>query len=115
MNKEFVMDTSGKNVLWIHRKYLLDFQASQSLNGWPIDCCLYYRANSHPPCQLTILREGSFFGEVAILRNAPRAATIRELADVEVYALKRDGVLQLARADANFNRYLKNAALRYSG
>jgi hypothetical protein len=54
-------------------------------------------------------------GEVAILRDAPRAATIRALADVEVYALKRDGVLQLARADANFDRYLKNAALRYSG
>lgn len=68
-----------------------------------------------PPCQLTILREGSFFGEVAILRDAPRAATIRALADVEVYALKRDGVLELARADANFDRYLKNAALRYSG
>ena len=68
-----------------------------------------------PPCQLTILREGSFFGEVAILRDAPRAATIRALADVEVYALPRDGVLQLARADADFDRYLKNAALRYSG
>ena len=67
-----------------------------------------------PPCQLTILREGSFFGEVAILRDAPRAATIRALADVEVYALQRDGVLELARADANFDRYLKNAALRYS-
>jgi CRP-like cAMP-binding protein len=52
---------------------------------------------------------------VAILRDAPRAATIRALADVEVYALQRDGVLELARADANFDRYLKNAALRYSG
>jgi CRP-like cAMP-binding protein len=68
-----------------------------------------------PTCQLTILREGSFFGEVAILRDAPRAATIRALADVEVYTLKRDGVLQLARAEANFDRYLKNAALSYSG
>jgi CRP-like cAMP-binding protein len=68
-----------------------------------------------PPCQLAILREGLFFGEVAILRDAPRAATIRALADVEVYALQRDGVLQLARADANFDQYLKDAALWYSG
>jgi hypothetical protein len=68
-----------------------------------------------PPYQLMILREGSFFGEVAILRDAPRAATIRAVVDVEVYALPRDGVLQLARADANFDQYLKDAALRYSG
>jgi hypothetical protein len=67
-----------------------------------------------PSCQLKILREGSFFGEVAILRDAPRAATIRALSDVEVYVLQRDGVLQLAQADANFDRYLKDAALRYS-
>jgi voltage-gated potassium channel len=67
-----------------------------------------------PSCQLKILREGSFFGEVAILRDAPRAATIRALSDVEVYVLQRDGVLRLARADANFDRYLKDAAVRYS-
>ena len=67
-----------------------------------------------PPCQLKSLREGSFFGEVAILRDAPRAATIRALSDVEVYVLQRDGVLQLAQADANFDRYLKDAAVRYS-
>lgn len=59
--------------------------------------------------------EGSFFGEVAILWDAPRAATIRALADVEVYALRRDGVLQLAHADPDFDRYLKDAALQYSG
>ena len=68
-----------------------------------------------PPRQLTVMREGSFFGEVAILWDAPRAATIRALADVEVYALRRDGVLQLAHADPDFDRYLKDAALQYSG
>jgi long-chain acyl-CoA synthetase len=67
-----------------------------------------------PPCQLTILREGSFFGELAILRDTPRAATIRALTDGEVYALGRDGVLQLAQAHADFDRYLKYASLQYS-
>ena len=61
-----------------------------------------------------MLREGSFFGELAILRDAPRAATIRAFADVEVYALRRDGVLQLARAHADFDRYLQAAALEYA-
>ena len=67
-----------------------------------------------PPERLTILREGSFFGELAILRDAPRAATVRALVDVEVYALRRDGVLQLARAHADFNHYLQAAAMQYA-
>jgi len=66
-----------------------------------------------PPERLMILRPGSFFGELAILRDAPRAATIRALDDVEVYALRRDGVLQLARAHADFDRYLQAAATQY--
>ena len=67
-----------------------------------------------PPRQLAVLRQGSFFGELAILRDAPRATTIRALTDVEVYALRRDGVLQLARAHAEFDRYLQDAARQYA-
>lgn len=67
-----------------------------------------------PPERLAILRPGSFFGELAILRDTPRAATIRALTDVEVYALRRDAVLELARANADFNRYLQAAAEQYS-
>jgi long-chain acyl-CoA synthetase len=59
-------------------------------------------------------RQGSFFGELAILRDAPRATTIRALTDVEVYALRRDGVLQLARAHGEFGRYLQDAARQYA-
>jgi len=67
-----------------------------------------------PAERLTVLREGAFFGELAILKDAPRAATIRALTDVEVYALRRDGVLQLARAHAEFSRYLEAAARQYA-
>lgn len=67
-----------------------------------------------PAARLTVLRPGSFFGELAILRDAPRAATIRALTDIEVYALRRDGVLQLARSHADFDRYLQAAARQYS-
>ena len=68
-----------------------------------------------PAERLTVLREGAFFGELAILKDAPRAATIRALTDVEVYALRRDGVLQLAQAHAEFNHYLEAAARQYAG
>lgn len=67
-----------------------------------------------PPQRLTVMREGSFFGELAILSDAPRAATIRALTDVKVYAIRRDAVLQLARLHADFNRYLQDAALQYA-
>ncbi|MCE9629269.1 MAG: cyclic nucleotide-binding domain-containing protein, partial [Planctomycetia bacterium] len=70
------------------------------------------RGGSSQP--LSVLREGSFFGELAILQDAARAATIRALTDVEVYALRRDAVLQLAQAHADFDRYLQAAARQYS-
>jgi len=69
---------------------------------------------SDSPHRLAVLREGSFFGELAILRDAPRSTTIRALSDVEVYALRRDGVLQLARSHADFDQYLQAAARQYA-
>ena len=66
------------------------------------------------PTPLAVLREGSFFGELAILHDAPRAATVRALGDGEVYALGREGVLQLARAHPDFARYLEAVAREYS-
>jgi long-chain acyl-CoA synthetase len=67
-----------------------------------------------PPQRLAVLREGAFFGELAILRDAPRAATIRAVGDVEVYALRRDAVLQLAQLHVDFSRYLQGAAREYA-
>lgn len=66
-----------------------------------------------PAQRLTVLAPGSFFGELAILKDAPRAATVRALKDVEVYALRRDGVVELARQHADFDGYLQAAARRY--
>jgi hypothetical protein len=67
-----------------------------------------------PGKRLAVLREGSFFGELAILTDAPRATTVRALTDVEIYALRRDAVLELARAHATFRTYLEAAARQYA-
>lgn len=68
----------------------------------------------NPPRRMQVLREGAYFGELAILRDAPRAATIRTLTEVEVYALGRTAVRQLAAAHPDFDRYLRSAAAAYA-
>jgi CRP-like cAMP-binding protein len=69
---------------------------------------------SNPPRRLQVLREGAYFGELAVLAEAPRAATIRALTEVEVYALGRTAVRQLAGLHADFDRYLRSAAAAYA-
>jgi acyl-CoA synthetase (AMP-forming)/AMP-acid ligase II len=68
----------------------------------------------NPPRRLQVLREGAYFGELAVLQEAPRAATIRALTEVEVYALGRTAVRQLAGLHADFDRYLRSAAAAYA-
>jgi uncharacterized protein YhbP (UPF0306 family) len=61
--------------------------------------------------ELETLRDGQFFGEVAILRDTPREATARAQTDVTLLALKRDTFQQLVAgslgATPDFDRVIK--------
>jgi long-chain acyl-CoA synthetase len=62
--------------------------------------------------QLAVLSEGAYFGEVAILMEVPRTASVRALDDCEVYELKRASVLELVQAYPEFTQHIEESARR---
>lgn len=63
--------------------------------------------------QVAVLREGMYFGEVAILKEVPRTATIRAITACEVYELKRGDVLGLTQTYPEFARHIQEALEHY--
>ncbi len=49
-----------------------------------------HEAGAQKPQSLTVLRAGEFFGEIAILRDSPRTATVRALVPTSLLSMDRD-------------------------
>ena len=64
-----------------------------------LNCTKVFKGNTEPT-QLKVYKPGEGFGELALLYNAPRAATITSLEDSVVWSLDRD----------TFNHIVKDAA-----
>jgi uncharacterized pyridoxamine 5'-phosphate oxidase family protein len=69
------------------------------------------RAGDGEPEEVMTLRPGDFFGEVAVLRDTPRSATLTAVADTTILTMERDEfttvVSQSLGAPADFDRILR--------
>jgi ATP-binding cassette subfamily B protein len=64
--------------------------------------------------QRAFLREGSFFGELAILTGAPRAATVQAMTDCRLLALSPEAVVELNRQFPEFARLMEERRAQYN-
>lgn len=55
------------------------------------------------------LGPGDFFGELALLRHEPRAASIKALEDIEVFSLPKERFDKVVQSSASFTEQLKKA------
>jgi putative ABC transport system ATP-binding protein len=55
---------------------------------------------------VTLIKEGAFFGEVALLRDQPRNATVRAQESVTTYTLSKENFLAAVRAHKSFEEQL---------
>jgi putative ABC transport system ATP-binding protein len=58
---------------------------------------------------VAVLGEGDFFGEMALLNDAPRNATVRTREDTVVYSLEKEDFLAVIEASATFEEELRKA------
>jgi putative ABC transport system ATP-binding protein len=58
---------------------------------------------------VAVLGEGDFFGEMALLNDAPRNATVRTREDTVLYSLEKEDFLQVIAASATFEEELRKA------
>jgi putative ABC transport system ATP-binding protein len=57
---------------------------------------------------LVQLGQGDFFGELALLKEAPRAATVQTVEDVELLTLSKEILMDVIRKSATFEEKLRN-------
>jgi HlyB family type I secretion system ABC transporter len=62
---------------------------------------------------ISFLREGEFFGELAVLNGAPRAASVEAVTDCKLLALSPEAVREICRQFPEFNRLLEERRAQY--
>ena len=64
---------------------------------------------------LAVLQTGDYFGEVALLYDSPRTATVRARGDLTVYTLDRDGFARLLASSPAMRETIEAAVVRRLG
>ncbi len=59
--------------------------------------------------KVTTLKQGDFFGELALLNDEPRKATIKAVGEVKVLSLSKERFLEAVEQDSNLEGQLKRA------
>ena len=67
---------------------------------------IYRTAEGHEEF-LAQLGEGDFFGELALLKQVPRAATVRAIEDVELLTLSKDIFMEIVSKSTSFEEQLR--------
>lgn len=84
--------------------------------GDPSNGCAYYIKSGHVKVirggnEIALLGPGAFFGEIALITDEPRTATIETIDDVELQVFLKDDFLALLKRSPH-NKELKEEILR---
>jgi len=74
-----------------------------------------YSGARENPVHRAFYRDGEYFGELAMLNDAPRAASAEAITDCELLLLKPDSVRQLRTRFPEFDRLLSERIAQYRG
>ncbi len=82
---------SNQTIIWIGEAGEELFLISRG------EAVVYYPDEQGKETTLATLKEGDFFGDVALLDGGPRSASVRTLCECEMLVLKRDAFYQFLR------------------
>ena len=73
----------------------------------------FSNGNGNKQLNLAFYREGDFFGELSILNNAPRAASVEAFTDCQLFALEPSAVIDLRNRFPEFDKLITDRLALY--